>query len=203
MTEEGERFYQITFNDISTRKRELQNLALQADFDSLTGIYNRNGGEKLIAKLMNKGHHFALALIDLNGFKAVNDIFGHDAGDEVLIFVSEQLRDKIRKVDVAVRWGGDEFVLLLQAEDEKAVETVISKVNKGIKQPFYFNDDTTPTVVSMSVGVAFYPRMSRNMNTLIKLADIAMYKAKQNKVAAPDDYLMFAEPEGLDSSDNQ
>jgi len=53
------------------------------------------------------------------------------------------------------------------------------------------------------VGVAFYPRMSRNMNTLIKLADIAMYKAKQNKVAAPDDYLMFAEPEGLDSSDNQ
>jgi diguanylate cyclase (GGDEF)-like protein/PAS domain S-box-containing protein len=203
MTEEGERFYQITFNDISTRKRELQNLALQADFDSLTGIYNRNGGEKLIAKLMNKGHHFALALIDLNGFKAVNDIFGHDAGDEVLIFVSEQLRDKIRKVDVAVRWGGDEFVLLLQAEDEKAVETVISKVNEGIKQPFYFNDDTTPTVVSMSVGVAFYPRMSRNMNTLIKLADIAMYKAKQNKVAAPDDYLMFAEPEGLDSSDNQ
>ena len=203
MTEDGERFYQITFNDISTRKRELQKLALQADFDSLTGIYNRNGGEKLIAKLMDKGHHFALALIDLNGFKAVNDIFGHDAGDEVLIFVSEQLKSNIRKNDLAVRWGGDEFVLLLQAEDEKSVETVINKVNEGVKQPFYFTDDTAPTVVSMSVGVAFYPRMSRNKNALIKLADIAMYKAKQNKVAAPNDYLIFAEPEVLNTNDNQ
>jgi len=106
ITEDGERFYQLTLNDISSRKHELQMLALQADFDSLTGIYNRNGGEKLISKLMSKGHHFALALIDLNGFKAVNDIYGHDAGDEVLIFVSEQLRDKIRKNDMAIRWGG-------------------------------------------------------------------------------------------------
>ncbi|MDO6694969.1 diguanylate cyclase [Aliiglaciecola sp. 3_MG-2023] len=203
ITEDGERFYQITLNDISNRKHELQKLALQADFDSLTGIYNRNGGEKLIAKLMNKGHQFALALIDLNGFKAVNDIFGHDAGDEVLIFVSEQLKDKIRKNDVAIRWGGDEFVLLLQAEDEASVKTAIAKVNDGVKQPFYFNHDKTPTVVSMSVGVAFYPRMSNDMNTLIKLADIAMYQAKQNKVAAPDDYLIFAQPEALNSRDNQ
>lgn len=203
ITDDGDRFYQITLNDISSRKRELQKLALQADFDSLTGIYNRNGGEKLIAKLMNKGHHFALALIDLNGFKAVNDIYGHDAGDEVLIFVSEQLKDKIRKNDLAVRWGGDEFVLLLHAEDEASVKTVISKVNDGVKKPFYFNNDTTPTIVSMSVGVAFYPRMSTNMNALIKLADIAMYKAKQNKIAAPDDYLIFAQPEALNRRENQ
>ncbi|MDO6567732.1 diguanylate cyclase [Alteromonas sp. 1_MG-2023] len=193
ITEEEERFYQITLNDISSRKRELQKLALQADFDSLTGIYNRNGGEKLIAKLMNEGKHFALALIDLNGFKAVNDIFGHDAGDEVLIFVSDQLNDKIRKDDIAIRWGGDEFVLLLQAEDEESVKAVISKVNDGVKKPFYFNSDTTPTIVSMSVGVAFYPNTSNNLNTLVKLADIAMYKAKQNKITAPQDYLIFAQ----------
>lgn len=200
-TDEGERFFQLTLNDISSRKYELQKLALQADFDGLTGIYNRNGGEKLIAKLMRKEHYFALALIDLNGFKAVNDIFGHDAGDEVLIFVAEQLKANIRKNDVAIRWGGDEFLLLLHAEDEVSVEKAISKVNRGVKQPFYFNDDITPTVVSMSVGVAFFPQMSRNMQALIKLADIAMYKAKQNKVSAPDDYLMFADQCRLDDGD--
>lgn len=194
-TDDGARYYQLTLNDISSRKQELQKLALQADFDSLTGIYNRNGGEKLIAKLMSKGHHFALALIDLNGFKAVNDIFGHDAGDEVLIFVAEQLKDKIRKNDVAIRWGGDEFVLLLQAEDEVSVEKVIAKVNEGVKQPFFFNNNEKPTIVSMSVGVSFYPHTSNDIDALIKLADIAMYKAKQNKISAPDDYLIFAESE--------
>ena len=201
ITEDGERFYQLTLNDISSRKHELQMLAMQADFDSLTGIYNRNGGEKLLTKLMNKGHHFALALIDLNGFKAVNDIFGHDAGDEVLIFVSEQLKDMIRKNDMAIRWGGDEFVLLLQAEDEESVKTAIAKVNDAIRKPFYFNNETTPTIITMSVGVSFYPRMSRDISTLIKLADIAMYKAKQNKIAAPNDYLIFAQPEQYENGD--
>ena len=195
LTEEGERYYQLTLNDISSRKHELQQLALQADFDALTGIYNRNGGEKLIAKLIRKEHQFALALIDLNGFKAVNDIYGHDAGDEVLIFVAEQLKEKIRKNDVALRWGGDEFMLLLQADDEASVKRVIEKVNAGVKQPFYFDNDSKPTVVSMSVGVAFFPQTSRNSHELIKLADIAMYKAKQNKIASPNDYLIFAAPE--------
>ena len=201
LTEEGERYYQLTLNDISSRRQELQKLALQADFDALTGIYNRNGGEKLIAKLMRKEHQFALALIDLNGFKAVNDIYGHDAGDEVLIFVAEQLKEKIRKNDVAIRWGGDEFMLLLQADDEESVKRVIEKVNAGVKQPFYFNNDSKPTVVSMSVGVAFYPQTSRNLHALIKLADIAMYKAKQNKISAPDDYLIFANQCRLDDED--
>ncbi|WP_429933276.1 diguanylate cyclase domain-containing protein [Alteromonas sp. 4B03] len=201
LTEEGERYYQLTLNDISSRRQELQKLALQADFDALTGIYNRNGGEKLITKLMRKEHQFALALIDLNGFKAVNDIYGHDAGDEVLIFVAEQLKEKIRKNDVAIRWGGDEFMLLLQADDEESVKRVIEKVNAGVKQPFYFNNDSKPTVVSMSVGVAFYPQTSRNLHALIKLADIAMYKAKQNKISAPDDYLIFANQCRLDDED--
>ena len=201
LTEEGERYYQLTLNDISSRRQELQKLALQADFDALTGIYNRNGGEKLIAKLMRKEHQFALALIDLNAFKAVNDIYGHDAGDEVLIFVAEQLREKIRKNDVAIRWGGDEFMLLLQADDEASVKRVMEKVNAGIKQPFYFNDESKPTVVSMSVGVAFYPQTSRNLHALIKLADMAMYKAKQNKIASPDDYLIFANECRLDDED--
>jgi len=203
LTEDGERYYQLALNDISSRRQELQKLALQADFDALTGIYNRNGGEKLITKLMKKEHQFALTLIDLNGFKAVNDIYGHDAGDEVLIFVAEQLKEKIRKNDVAIRWGGDEFVLLLQADDEESVKSVIEKVNTGVKQPFYFNNDTKPTVVSMSVGVAFYPQTSRNLHALIKSADIAMYKAKQNKIAAPDDYLFFAAPEIIDTERNQ
>ena len=203
LTDDGEQYYQLTLNDISSRKHELQKLALQADFDSLTGIYNRNGGEKLITKLMSKGHHFALALIDLNGFKAVNDIYGHDAGDEVLIFVAEQLKEKIRKNDVSIRWGGDEFVLLLQAEDEESVQKVISKVNKGVMQPFYFNDNNEPTVVSMSVGVAFYPHTTRDVDTLIKQADIAMYKAKQNKVSAPEDYLIFADKEQLTAKESK
>ena len=199
VADDNERYYQLTLNDISNRKQELQKLALQADFDSLTAIYNRNGGEKLIAKLMRKQHQFALALIDLNGFKAVNDIYGHDAGDEVLIFVAEQLKEKIRKNDVAIRWGGDEFMLLLQADDETSVQKVVDKVNSGVKQPFYFNNDTRPTVVSMSVGVAFYPQTSSNMHALIKLADSAMYQAKQNKVSAPDDYLIFANQSRFDN----
>ena len=86
-------------------------------------------------------------------------------------------------------------MLLLQADDEASVKRVIEKVNAGVKQPFYFDNDSKPTVVSMSVGVAFYPQTSRNLHELIKLADIAMYKAKQNKIASPNDYLIFAAPE--------
>ena len=71
-------------------------------------------------------------------------------------------------------------------------------MNAGVKQPFYFNNDSKPTVVSMSVGLAVYPKTSSNMHALIKLADIAMYKAKQNKVASPDDYLIFADQCRLD-----
>lgn len=192
IADDGVKYYQLTLNDISKRKKELQKLALQADFDSLTGIYNRNGGEKLIAKLISKGHHFALALLDLNGFKAVNDIYGHDAGDEVLEFVAGQLKRNVRKNDVAIRWGGDEFVLLLQAEDEESVKNVLQKVDSSIKQPFYFGDKEAPTTISMSVGVSFYPHTSADIEQLIKQADIAMYKAKQNKVSAPEKYLIFA-----------
>ena len=90
-------------------------------------------------------------------------------------------------------------MLLLHAEDKASVKSAIEKVNNGVKQPFYFNDDPEPTYISMSVGVAFFPRMSDDMSTLIKLADIAMYKAKQNKIAAPDDYLFFAQSTSLDT----
>lgn len=185
-------YYQVTLHDISKRKRDLDLLAYQANFDKLTKLHNRQGLEKQLAILMVPDNRFALVLIDLNGFKQVNDIYGHKSGDEILIFVADRIKKTIRPTDFGGRWGGDEFVLLLTDVDEVQTRQIVEQLVKRIAKPYYFPDFESNVVVGASCGVAFYPGHSIELQTLLHLADQAMYQAKELKDSQPEQFLQFA-----------
>jgi diguanylate cyclase (GGDEF)-like protein/PAS domain S-box-containing protein len=185
-------YYQVTLHDISKRKRDLDLLAYQADFDKLTKLYNRQGLEKQLATLMTGSNRFALVLIDLNGFKQVNDIYGHKSGDEILIFVADRIKKTLRPTDLGGRWGGDEFVLLLKDADQLQTRQIVEQLVQRIAKPYYLPSFETNVIVGASCGVAFYPDHSNDLQTLLHLSDQAMYRAKEVKDSQPDQFLQFA-----------
>lgn len=186
-------YYQVTLHDISKRKRDLELLAYQADFDKLTKLLNRQGLEKQLTSLMKPANQFALILIDLNGFKQINDIYGHKTGDDILVFVADRIKKSLRPADVGGRWGGDEFVLLLKDATELQTRQLVELLVKRIAKPYYLPDFETNVVVGASCGVAFYPQHSKDLQTLLHLADKAMYLAKEVKHSKPDQFLQFAD----------
>ena len=163
---------------IEEAQTELKNLAFK---DALTGLPNRRllmiHMQTLLPQIERSGKSIALFLIDLDGFKAVNDTLGHEAGDWVLIKVSERLQACLRAGDIAVRLGGDEFtVLLTGCESMSAVRMVAEKVCQVIDEPIYFQEQLAK--VSASIGISLAPSDASDPQELMKLADAAMYEAK-------------------------
>ncbi len=115
----------------------------------------------------------------MDKFKAVNDTYGHDAGDILLIEISRRLKGLLRKNDIICRIGGDEFIILLKDLKQKQnVSIVIEKIIKQITQPIKINEEIR-VVVGTSVGCSFFPLDGGNFEELINKADKAMYKAKE------------------------
>ena len=126
--------------------------------------------------------------IDLDGFKQINDLYGHDAGDRCLIEVARRLRVSVRASDVVARLGGDEFfVLLEEVQDEGAVESVIRKLLGEAVRPYDLPGGAQARL-SASMGVSLFPDHAADSKALIKLADTAMYSAKQ---AGKNGYCFF------------
>lgn len=192
VNEELREYHQITMHDISKRKKELETLAYQADFDVLTKLYNRQGLEKKISGLLANEHRFCLALIDLNWFKQVNDIYGHESGDEILVFVADKIKKTLRETDVGGRWGGDEFLLLMTDIDEEAARTIIVRLIKRISKPYFLRKFDENVTIGGSVGAAFYPDDGQTLQRLINLADQAMYNVKEVKNDIPQQSVKFA-----------
>jgi diguanylate cyclase (GGDEF)-like protein len=118
--------------------------------------------------------------IDLDKFKAINDSYGHDAGDKVLKIVSERLHTSVRGADSVGRQGGDEFLyLMLEVKDESDVAHIAEKLIETIGKPCEF--DGLALSVKPSIGIALYPQDGRSAQVLLKNADSAMYKAKQSE----------------------
>jgi diguanylate cyclase (GGDEF)-like protein/PAS domain S-box-containing protein len=156
----------------------------QALHDGLTGLPNRTLFKDRIDQAVltseREGTRFAVLLIDLDRFKEINDTLGHASGDHVLREVSRRLQDCVRASDTVARLGGDEFGLLLPKQSEaEAAETVriLEKLTASIEAPVEVDD--LPLAVESSIGVAFYPEHGRGVDELMKRADVAMYKAKQ------------------------
>jgi len=125
----------------------------------------------------------ALLFIDLNKFKAINDIFGHDAGDHVLKIVAERMSARLREMDTVARIGGDEFIVILPVVKERAdAENIAKKLADMVRQPTQWND--TELTVGASVGVAIFPENGDDPEALMKSADKAMYKVKENSKTA-------------------
>ena len=175
--------------DISDKKKaqmellEQKNiLHHQAHHDALTGLPNRTlfndrleHGLKLAERQKSK---LALLFIDLDNFKQINDSLGHQIGDRVLVSVSERLKAKIRKEDTLARLGGDEFTVIMENLHEiQHVSVLAQKIQDVLTQPMHIEGHTL--YISCSIGISFYPQDAQNANDLVKYADAAMYKAKE------------------------
>lgn len=168
--------------DITARKEKEQHMWQQAHYDSLTDLPNRKLFVKNLTQALKlaiqEGSLIALLYIDLDGFKAVNDDFGHATGDELLIKVAQRINSNIRSADHAARLGGDEFtVILTNIRDSTTAHTVAEKIIHTLAQPFTLQQGTVS--ISASIGVALYPEDAHTLDTLIQCADSAMYQAKQ------------------------
>lgn len=159
--------------------REREHLATH---DALTGLPNRvlllDRLDQAILRAKRYGNHVGLLFVDLDGFKAVNDRYGHQVGDELLKQISARLKQDIRAGDIVARLGGDEFIIgVLDASAAEQVILVAEKILAAINDPVQIGEFTVS--VSGSVGVCVYPEQSGDASDLLKCADAAMYEAKE------------------------
>ena len=166
-------------SSLAEANRELAQLALH---DNLTRLPNRILLEDRLAQAINKATrektHFALLFMDLDGFKTVNDAFGHPIGDSLLVAVTERMTASITGHYTLARLGGDEFVLLTEIDDPNDVATVADMLVKLIDKPFIIS--RYELIVSLSIGIAIYPGDGADERELMFNADAAMYHTKNN-----------------------
>ncbi|MGK7895580.1 MAG: EAL domain-containing protein [Xenococcus sp. (in: cyanobacteria)] len=179
--------------DITQRKQAEEHLHYQAFYDSLTGLPNRALFKEHLSLALNnaqRGHYpMAIFFLDLDRFKAINDIFGHSVGDESLKLFAQRLQTKLRAGDVLSRWGGDEFTLLLprlNQADEPA--KIAQRILQSLTEPFRLSEQEF--YLKTSMGIALYPQDGETAETLIKNADSALYRSKEQG----DNHYQFYRP---------
>ncbi|MBC3862551.1 diguanylate cyclase [Undibacterium jejuense] len=154
-----------------------------AHHDALTGLPNRRSFmismRQSMALAGRQANKLALFFVDLDGFKLVNDRYGHAVGDQLLKEVADRLRDGVRQSDLVGRLGGDEFVVLVtECNDRSTAALIASKLVANLSEVFYIGD--LVLTVGASIGIAMFPDHSQELETLMTLADKAMYRAKKN-----------------------
>jgi diguanylate cyclase (GGDEF)-like protein/PAS domain S-box-containing protein len=169
-------------SDITDRKRLDDQVWKLANYDAVTNLPNRrlflDRLQHEIKKCHRSGESLALFFIDLDRFKEVNDEFGHDVGDWLLVEAAHRISSCIRSTDIVARQGGDEFVVLLTSLTETSqVEIVAGSITELLARPFHLGD--VEVNISGSIGIATYPHDAADEKALIKKADEAMYTAKR------------------------
>ncbi len=168
-------------NDITETRKYQEELARRANYDSLTGLPNRNllsdRASTAMLRAARYKHGMAVAFIDLDNFRIVNDSLGHQVGDNMLRLVAERLRSSLREVDTVARFSGDEFVLVLgEQENERLISSQMQRIVEVFSRPFSLGE--RDLFVTASIGVAFYPQDGTGVETLLVNAETAMYRAK-------------------------
>ncbi|MFS1703233.1 putative bifunctional diguanylate cyclase/phosphodiesterase, partial [Alteromonas sp. AMM-1] len=183
--------FTLHIRDVTRQRRLQEKLKQLAYSDPLTGLYNRTYFMESLTKALKNinqtKHCIALFFLDLDRFKKINDTLGHQAGDELLMEVANRLMNVTRSEDTICRWGGDEFVIMMNSRhDESSVLTSSTKILQVMRQPVVLSgrELTIPT----SIGVTLTHSDSVSPTTLIQQADIAMYYAKK---AGRDNYKLF------------
>ncbi|MEM8805274.1 MAG: histidine kinase N-terminal 7TM domain-containing protein [Cyanobacteria bacterium P01_G01_bin.38] len=169
----------IIIRDITLERQQQAQLEKFAYFDSLTGLCNRRQFElRAEAALQTEANlPIALLYIDLNKFKPINDTYGHEIGDAVLVQVANRLKYSVRQVDMTARMGGDEFVVLLIHADRTVALNTRRRMLSSLTQPLHVRNLTLQ--ISASIGIACCPQDSRLLSDLLNHADQDMYRAKQ------------------------
>ncbi|MGH6739637.1 MAG: diguanylate cyclase domain-containing protein, partial [Bradyrhizobium sp.] len=176
----GETLLLSSAYDITERKQVEDQLTQRAYFDELTGLPNRlliQGHVEDVLRRTDDGRQFALAFIDLDNFKHINDYYSHAIGDALLVKVAERIGERLRGSDVLSRISGDEFLLVINPiEGEDEVRTIINQLIDDLKDPFHI--EAFEIFTSASIGVSFYPSHGNTYEALRRNADNAMYRAK-------------------------
>ncbi|HEY8737436.1 MAG TPA: EAL domain-containing protein [Candidatus Dormibacteraeota bacterium] len=173
-----------SLRDVSERKAETEALQYRALHDALTGLPNRTFLRERLEEAVRAGERelkpCAVLLMDMDGFKGVNDSLGHQAGDQLLQQVGARMRGVLRKADMVARYGGDEFAVVpWGATDVPRAVLIAEKILQAVDQPFTIGG--APVSVSLSVGIAVYPQHAEDGDALMRRADVAMYAAKRAK----------------------
>jgi diguanylate cyclase (GGDEF)-like protein len=179
-----------TFTDITERKRSAAHILHLAHHDALTGLPNRTLLDDRLSHALSlvarNGGALAVLALDLDRFKAINDRFGHAAGDRLLVLATDRLKGALRAADTLARVGGDEFVVLqTDVGQPLAAGELAQRLIKMLAEPFQLEDRRlqvgTSTSTSITVGVALYPGDGDNAEALLKNADTALYRAKADR----------------------
>lgn len=178
----GGGLYVAVYTDLSEEMQELERARFQAQHDALTGLPNRTLLFDRLSEAIREAHRrksrVGVLFIDLDGFKPVNDLYGHQVGDVLLQVFAQRLEQSVRESDTVARLGGDEFVVVLrQIDAPEDAARVARKILAGLRQPF--RRDALELWLGASIGIALWPDHGEDAGVLLKEADGAMYAAKQ------------------------
>jgi diguanylate cyclase (GGDEF)-like protein/PAS domain S-box-containing protein len=190
---------QLAYTVVEQTGMALSNLSLRAALreqsirDPLTGLYNRRYMEEVLrqhlSRVTRRLHPLAIIMIDIDHFKSFNDVYGHAAGDRLLNELGRFLQSHIRREDIACRYGGEEFTLIMPDATLEQAQHRADYLRQEAKQLQVHDADKSYTGITLSLGVAAYPQHGRNIETVLRVADTALYRAKQ----AGRDRIMVAE----------
>jgi len=176
--------YIMISRNITPRKKleiELEHLSTH---DTLTGLYNRRELEKLLTKDLQRANRYknplSLFMLDIDYFKAINDTKGHAVGDFVLKKLSKVMVDMMRDTDYVVRWGGEEFIIVLPETPLEKAEAFAGRLGKKIAETLISPKDTEPFSITVSIGMSNYTDKINSIDKLVSSADAAMYLAKSS-----------------------
>jgi len=172
---------ELDYEEIRAAENAVKHQALH---DHLTGLPNRALCNDRLKQYLNQAerrtHMLAVMFLDLDGFKYINDTYGHDTGDKILIAIANRLKKCVRKADTLARLGGDEFIIILpQIKTTLDIITVANKIVNDFMSPFKVMTTGHPQIMlTASIGVSVFPKDGATANQLIKQADAAMYRVK-------------------------
>ncbi|HOJ88843.1 MAG TPA: diguanylate cyclase [Pseudothermotoga sp.] len=164
------------YSDITPQKLQIMFWQDKARQDPLTGLANRNTLEELVDNFPQLGDEFSVIMMDIDGFKAINDTYGHLVGDSVLVRFAEILRNSVRRDTFIIRYGGDEFLLIMPQTTREVAKNLIERLRKEVQKPFKIGQ--IDIQMSFCAGIAAFPEDGRNLKELIHRADQALYAAK-------------------------
>ena len=173
----------VFINDMTEHRQQLLQSQYNASHDNLTQLMNRRAAGEEIERILSESpplNSLALLVIDLDGFKSINDNYGHKVGDAVLKIVAERIIASTRRIDIVSRWGGDEFVVVLTEMTLDLAKLISEKILKTILQPMQLHDIAHTESISASIGVMLNGDKNDDLTSLFYHADRAMYRAKQD-----------------------
>lgn len=176
-------YFVVQVQNITLQKKAEERLRHMAYHDPLTGLANRNKLEQFLNQILAQSRRhqesFALMFIDLDRFKNINDTIGHEAGDLLLQIIADRLKGAIRNTDLVARLGGDEFVIVVtDVHKSESVAIIAHKILESVMQAVVIKGKEI--YITTSIGISLYPFDGQNMQTLMKNADLALYRAKEH-----------------------